>query len=351
MKSVSVTRVSATRRTRSWVNNLAAGFLFAFLATAWYTIDGTSQVPAQITKSKETRTGPHQETLHGVHVLWEAPIGSKSAQGIFLVLHGCHHSATDFWLPSVACPECIGLPEEMAIVRMGLDRGLIVVAMSSQNRKSGCWKSHLDQIPITLALQELQQRWRSEEKRHTKLPIIAFGASSGGYLVQQLEHVDAIIAQIAGVALGKLSAGLKFIGFITMQRDQQVERSVKDYMDSISHSDIVKHHLSQGPQALLDTFFMDRIGKEFYSPSQSKDMVHALQNGGFLDSKGHLIEDPRRTNWRSLLQPFAHNDTLVPDASPISEILNVAYGKHEMTRDSVDEMLDECLRAFKDTPS
>ena len=72
-------------------------------------------------------------------------------------------------------------------------------------------------------------------------------------------------------------------------------------------------------------------------------MVQALRTAGLLDDSGFITADPRQSNWRSVLQAYAKGgDSLVADRSPLSEVLNAAYGMHEMTRNGVKEALELC---------
>ena len=72
-------------------------------------------------------------------------------------------------------------------------------------------------------------------------------------------------------------------------------------------------------------------------------MVDALKKNGLLQD-GFLTQDPRRFDWRPHLAPLAlKNDTLVPDQSEILEVLNCAWGMHEMTRDGLQEGLSFLL--------
>ena len=68
----------------------------------------------------------------------------------------------------------------------------------------------------------------------------------------------------------------------------------------------------------------------------------ALRDGGFVDASGFLVDDPRRTNWRDAVRPVVPEavDSLVADASPVSEILNVAWARHEFTDAHLEESLD-----------
>eukprot|EP00977_Amphora_coffeiformis_P010746 scaffold2518_cov178-Amphora_coffeaeformis.AAC.5 len=312
--------------------------------------------------SSSSSKSVHRENLHGVDLLWEAPKGVTKVDGILVLLHGCHHSATDFWdnTNNDACRgECLGLPEEKAIVEMGLERGMVVVALSSQNRKSKCWHPERDNEPVSKVLVELQQRWSKKSTSKSdanSLPLIAFGASSGGHVLSQLDtavvaaggRLDGIIAQIAPAPTGAGDKSCHCRVFITMNRDRRVDQSVTDAVKVLQQkTDYAVRHIRLDDLKIHDTFFTDRIGSDYYPPDVSKRMVEALEKFGLLDeSTGKLIQDPRRSDWRQALQPLvqgAGKDSLQSDESPISEVLNVAYGKHEMTRDGVGEALDFCL--------
>lgn len=44
-------------------------------------------------------------------------------KGTVVFFHGCVHSGYNYWPRSQACPECLGLPEEMSHVLQALNRG------------------------------------------------------------------------------------------------------------------------------------------------------------------------------------------------------------------------------------
>ena len=86
-------------------------------------------------------------------------------------------------------------------------------------------------------------------------------------------------------------------------------------------------------------------GKKFTlmpSREMAEKAFQALRAGGFVDASGFLVDDPRRTNWRDAVRPVVPEavDSLVADASPVSEILNVAWARHEFTDAHLEESLD-----------
>merc|ERR550514_2509391 len=103
-----------------------------------------------------------------IEVIWETP--DAAPKGIFFAAHGCQHSASDFWWSSdETCSGCLGLPEELRIVKAALSRGLIFVAVSSADRASKCW-SGADDARVRAALTHVVSKIPGSEK----LPVFAF---------------------------------------------------------------------------------------------------------------------------------------------------------------------------------
>jgi len=63
------------------------------------------------------------------------------------MFHGCYHDASGNWpYDPVNCPECLGLPEEVAHVKLALKYGFAVLAVESRNRSQHgrCFSSAAD---------------------------------------------------------------------------------------------------------------------------------------------------------------------------------------------------------------
>ncbi|OEU14795.1 hypothetical protein FRACYDRAFT_241349 [Fragilariopsis cylindrus CCMP1102] len=75
-------------------------------------------------------------------------------KGIVILLHACTHNAFKFFSPSNdKCPECVGLSEELRLVRNVLNRGYVAFAVTCSNLQSGCWggDDDVDRIRLYLA--------------------------------------------------------------------------------------------------------------------------------------------------------------------------------------------------------
>lgn len=115
--------------------------------------------------------------------------------------HGCNHAATDFFPRSRRCPKCAGLPEETALAGKALERGYVVVAVSSAGR---CWGGAADGARVKRAIDAVVAKNVDLPGK----PVFAFGASSGGTFVGFLPFVtavDGVIAQISSVHVPKLA--------------------------------------------------------------------------------------------------------------------------------------------------
>ncbi|KAL3806518.1 hypothetical protein ACHAXA_002560 [Cyclostephanos tholiformis] len=148
----------------------------------------------------------------------------KTPKGIVLLLHACTHSALKFFSPSPsACPNCLGLSEELRIVRITIERGYMPVAVSCVDRKSGCWSMSQDVYRIEQVLKHDFVRAFLTTERSS---IFAVGASSGGAFAAELATrgiVDAALVMVMSLSdgvTGKLRNSPKPIYLAPMPRDE-----------------------------------------------------------------------------------------------------------------------------------
>lgn len=329
----------------------------------------------------------HREQIDGSDVLWASPgdNGRGKIKGLLFLAHGCGHSNLD-WFSKVSpeCEDCRGLPEEVAIVQTALDMGLVAIATSSSDWRSQCW-SGFDVTSVALVLNELWHRF-SEENAATnsttihgkeRLPVYAFGASSGGTFVSSLAgplqsrfgiRLDGYISQIAAKPKNPKQDVQEPHDlckvYITMNKDTKIDKAAKARVQECQSSKH-KHRCKQirlPHLGIKPTYFSDRI--QDVVDKESYEIVKTLTRGGFISpDKGELYRDPRLTHkgWshalkkeylakRSNLAFAERGDALTVDQSPIFEVLNVAWGKHELTRDGVKDALEFCLQQESTKP-
>ena len=168
-----------------------------------------------------------------VEAIWNVP---ASAKGTVLALHGCSHSALD-WFPrdESRCAECRGLAQELKITNAALDAGYALLAVSSAGH---CWSR--DDVPrLALAL----DAYGAEHGASRRRPMYAFGASSGGSFAGVLPSLsdlprrpDGLIIQIAG---GPGGTGLGLAHYPPtvlshMPRDESTAAAVRRSIDELT---------------------------------------------------------------------------------------------------------------------
>lgn len=294
----------------------------------------------------------------GTELVFQNPRGKL--RGTVLMLHGCSHSATDFFPSGESCPICIGLPEEIRMTTIALERGYSVIAVSSANRRRKCWATHpqaaqgSDYDRITTALREAQSR----NAYSSHAPLFATGISSGGLFATSLPlrfeiaGVNSIVSS-AVCLFWKHDANLTTTPYPAHvfthmgQKDKATARRVTDSIEVLSRYDTKSIEFSISPKPVTERFLLDAVPR--WSPDLVRRVVEALQKGGHLDEKYNLLSNPRHSNWRDSVSKLREelNDSLVPDESALSEELNKAWAAHEITADYfVDTMrfLEDKLR-------
>eukprot|EP00898_Chlorokybus_atmophyticus_P004286 jgi/Chlat1/4859/Chrsp31S04885 len=303
------------------------------------------------------------ETIQEAEVVWQVP---PNPVGTLFIAHGCTHGATDFWPKGESCDACIGLPEETALVRAALARKFAVIAVSSADREgkiSKCWAAPWPPANSTADMRRVPaalSAWRLQHKLN-KLPLYALGASSGGFFVSVLAHVvqlDAAAIYISGgVAnaytrhpyLNDMAQPYPPTLFVHMPRDtytaEGVHMAIKaiQQLDEPDSSSIVwAAELTCSPQPITPRYFADRC--DSIDSATSVQLYNCLKEAGFLDDKNMLINNPRHLDWQSVLvvkrgAEAVHATQIVHPAALI-ELLNVAYGSHELTRDRAPQTFD-----------
>jgi len=275
-----------------------------------------------------------RRVVGGVELVYQAP---ERPRGVFLVLHGCSHRATDAWPRSAGCDDCVGLPIETRVVGAALGRGWAVAAISSKDRHSGCW-GRGDRERIAAATKWVRERTGAGPA------TVALGASSGGAAACYVPGVDASVAQIMASPLHMGSAHPP-VRFVHMERDKRRAAMIHHQVAALRAAGVDAGEMVVHPEP-LDAAALYRRGdgpggEVLPTPETAEAVVAALRRSGFIDERGYLVEDPRRSNWRDTVReavPAA--DTLVADASPVSEIMNVAFAQHEFTDAHLEESLD-----------
>lgn len=294
---------------------------------------------------------PSSGTLaSAAEAMWQLPSNSPP-RGLFFLAHGCSHSATDFFFPPTLESKCLALPEEVKIVDDALKAGYAVLAISSNDRDTHrCWVPETDG-PI---VKEAIAKFISDQGLPATLPIVALGASSGGAFVLMLPalvpQIKAVVSQIMGIPPGMLPDKMPPTQFVHMTRDQRTAALVHKDAKKLKQSGVSVSIIDVEPQKPTADFFSRKIPR--LSAETAAQLHGALKKGGLLDGNGFLAADPRGSSWREAMEssagiaaalpgphPKGPPDTLRSDESAVSEVLNVAWARHEIVADTMAETL------------
>lgn len=271
------------------------------------------------------------EYVQATQVVWQIP---SSPKAILFIAHGCHCRATFFWDKSSSCSECIGLPEERNIVSLALGKGYAVIAISSTRE---CWGLQADKIKVLTTLSS----W-IKDKGLERLPVVALGASSGGFFISALAMEHKFSSLVIMISEGKFkSLQLKEdyppTLFVHMAKDKRRAALIRDAMDMLSKKGVETAEVKCYQLPVTPQLFSKIPGMD----SKTSDRIYrALKSTSMLDNESFMTKDGRFLNWMMHLK----RQQVMPEYSlrkwelHLQELLNLAYGYHEMTSLHSDEI-------------
>ncbi|CAJ1971353.1 unnamed protein product [Sphenostylis stenocarpa] len=266
---------------------------------------------------------PTKEFRNGTDLIWQVP---ESPKGVLFLAHGCNGRAINFWDKSPECPDCIGLPEERLLVLRGLAQGFAVITISSAQR---CWTFGKE----VLVIKDIIEWWIGKRKLE-KLPLVALGASSGGYFVSVLAttmNFSSIALMIAEGMFEQIDVKGDYPPtlFVHMPKDLYRQQKIDEYVEVLKDRGIDVGVVECEEFPLSPNTLADRIpGLDL---SLSRKLFEFFQEKGFIDKNGFMKKDGRKIKWIEALEEkktLLLNNNLV---SHIQEELNLAFAYHEMT--------------------
>merc|ERR1712008_5381 len=238
---------------------------------------------------------------------------------------------------------CLGLPEEVRLRQTARKRGYLVMAISGGTGRQSCWSPRVDVHRAHEAIQHV----KSVEGLREDVPVLAIGASSGGAFAGHLAaplsagglpHLRCIVSQIMSTRHSK-NRGVPTM-FVHMPQDGRTAQAVSTDILRLEKENIRVAEIKVDPSPVTPELLAPCLG-----PDAAQDVVAALHRHGLVNEQGFLELDSRARRW---VRPVRHaiagrsDDTLDPDESCISEILNVAWASHEFTSQHAGDMLDFC---------
>lgn len=265
----------------------------------------------------------------------------EDRKGMIVFLPGCFHSAYDFWPKQTVCMDCVGLPVEMTIASRALQRGFSIMALSPP--QGGCWDYKNDMSYLKEAIDDAL----GKNLRSHPTPLYLFGISSGGTFASvftETAHNDAthlVTAQC--IHLGHIKGFPKHnippTVFVPMVRDAGLYRRNKKSVTELTKRSVHSDILPVDAVEVTASFFHDH--DERISSEMSTKLYNVLCEAGLVDKRsGEVVVDPRMEDWISAVTSAFPGVDLTRDKSPVYELLNMAYGLHEISDQHVDKILD-----------
>lgn len=281
-------------------------------------------------------------------------------RGIVLLLHACTHNALKFFSPSPACPDCVGLAEELRITRLVQEQGYLPLAVTSLDSTSGCWSDR--DIPRLQQVLEIIQKELNSFDDSVHLPIIAIGASSGGYMAAKVA-ADGVAHAALVMVMGlhqKLQHELLHrkppLYLAPMPRDRKtLQRNRENYsvLMASNYTTQQSKDMKPTPHILLDEMSCVPlpVTKEYLiervpgmSEEYANQIVSALQGAGYLGKDNAMwVKDPTASDWRNVLLALDSSSEstlwgkfrLIPGQSPLAKAFHRAWAFHEYCSESI----------------
>ena len=274
-----------------------------------------------------------------------------SSKGVVLLFHACTHNALKFYSPSEGCPDCIGLSEELRIVRLSRDHGYATLAISCVNKETGCW-SNRDLNRIERVVSKFRALFPNviNEK-----PIYAIGASSGGYMAAEVAVngvADAALVMVMSLNKAlqeKLALSPNIPVYLApMPRDSATTRGMTDNFKAIYDArkaeTIILDKTSCLPKPVTDEYLLSRVPNLL--TSDAVQIVELLKAKKHLDNDFQFIQNPTISAWRNVLLSFHKGDSLdhhilwgkydlSPGRSSLAKALHRAWALHEYCSETI----------------
>ncbi|XP_076917957.1 uncharacterized protein LOC143578177 [Bidens hawaiensis] len=263
------------------------------------------------------------DTVNGTELIWQIP---GSARSVLFLAHGCNGKAANFWDKSLDCDHCVGLPEEKAIVSEALDRKFAVVAVTSKGK---CWSLMKETIVVERVI-----KWWVKKQNLEKLPVVALGASSGGYFVSMLASkmkFSSIVVMIAEGVFDRIGATKDYPPtlFVHMPKDKRRKRLIDANLEVMRNQGVDVAEVECLELPLSPRFLAERVPG--LGLKASAELFGVFKEKGFVDERGYLVRDGWVLPWKeaaSERKVSLPNEVLI---SYIQEELNLAFAYHEMT--------------------
>ena len=305
---------------------------------------------------------------------------NNNNKGILVFFHGCNHGGQDFFM----------LPEDRLVARAALDRGLAVLSITSADRRSGCWSKTRDLKDLSTVF----DTWIQQVNLSPELPRIGMGASSGGaflfsaYKVLKFnamasyimwksfapEDRNAASTSTTTTAAATTTITLPATAFVYMPRDERAHAIIPKLARELTQIGVSNRVWSVQPHPLTPQLCAQRIPElgmdrctDFLNNAVAVAAAAAAPTPDLLIGTDYTILEPYSSGKWDTYFSKAQLDTTTtttPDAATLHikkegnqpnllafdnhswlwasmvEEIAVSYGRHEMTAEYRDDVLD-----------
>ncbi|PXF48332.1 hypothetical protein BWQ96_01792 [Gracilariopsis chorda] len=160
--------------------------------------EGNSQDKSVHLSSDPLEASFHSTRIGNLDIAYSNPYSTRKLQGVALLIHGCSQQAEDWFI----------LPEHKLISSELLRQRFALLALTSQNRVTGCWSTRFpgrENEDVVQAKATVRQWW-TKHRIPSSLPLIAVGISSGANMLSVLAHEIPIVSQALYISPGNQRA-------------------------------------------------------------------------------------------------------------------------------------------------
>jgi len=328
----------------------------------------TSERPV-VTAGDPTVTKVDFDVGKPMEVLWKLAYPDEPPTAAILLFHGCGHTAKSWFT----------FPEHKALTSRLLnspDFNTLLIAFTSLRV---CWESRFDpgedvfaapspngrhhgSVDVRRVHTALEKVLRSRGEWPPPYPLGSVGVSSGGAFTTVFAHGRPDVAPLAAQAVYIAAGSAKAIDpancaqlpskhcphtvFVHMPRDEKVAAKVERASEWLRRGGSDVAVFACHPKQLGATTISDALPQV---PEALSQRLHAaFQGAGYIGGDGYLAQDPRKVNWRAVAKTAAQQgEAPAADASlveslhnELGELLNMLYGKHEMTSEHAADVAE-----------
>lgn len=250
-----------------------------------------------VAKTDDLVTGPllpRKELISGEHhyyMLPKTPYNTKPL-GVLIVLHSCQRSGLEFF----------HLPEDRIVAQDALQKGLAVLALTSQDRESGCFtKKDLSWV------KRVVNEWTMLHMLD-KVPRFGLASSSGAsflfFVYKELKLTSMAVYNTPQNFLPDDLEDQDIIptAFVTMPLDKPMTRQIRKNHDELVRAGFPTQLFRVSPRPFTQALCAARLS-ELDSKECSK-MFDVLQkdHAHLLDKDGFVAQDWKSGQWQALLE-------------------------------------------------